>query len=178
MDGRRPTGNRSGTAEIGRERQQPVRRGFALDYGLDLYFEIHGSGRPLVLLHGGLLTVDLTFGPLLTTLSGDCQVIGVELQGHGHTADIDRPMRLEDLAGDVASLLEYLDIAEADVFGFSLGGMVALALVLDRPDLIGRLVIASVDHRPGHAEFEAREDPDMPRRMPTESDFRAMRGPL
>src|SRR5262249_29016562 len=89
--------------------------------GLQLYFESRGSGRPLVLLPGGLLTIDLSFGPLLAPLAEAHQVIAVELQGHGHTADIERPMTIEALASDVVGLLDHLQIAEADVLGFSLG---------------------------------------------------------
>src|SRR5262249_17493246 len=96
--------------------------------GLDLYYETHGSGRPLVLLHGGLMTVDLNFGPLLEPLAASRQVIGVELQGHGHTADTDRDMTIDALAGDVVALLDHLGIAEADLLGFSLGGLVACAV--------------------------------------------------
>jgi pimeloyl-ACP methyl ester carboxylesterase len=91
--------------------------------GLQLCYEIRGTGRPLVLLHGGLLTIDLNFGPLLEPLAASSQVIAVELQGHGHTADTDRPMTIEALAGDVIALLDHLGIAEADLFGFSLGGL-------------------------------------------------------
>ncbi len=127
--------------------------------GLRLYYEVHGQGRPLVLLHGGLLTLDLAFGPMIPALAEHHQVIGIELQGHGHTGDIDRPMRLDSLADDVASLLELLNLDRADVFGFSVGGMVALTMGLRHPDRIGRLVIASVDHRPNHAEFERSDDP-------------------
>src|SRR6266581_1966162 len=90
--------------------------------GLQLYYETYGSGRPLVLLHGGLLTIDLNFGPLLEPLAAGRQVIAVELQGHGHTADTGRAMTIEALAGDVVALLDQLGIAEADLFGFSLGG--------------------------------------------------------
>ncbi len=96
--------------------------------GLQLYYEIHGLGRPLVLLHGGLLTIDLSFGPLLEPLAAGRQVIAVELQGHGHTADTGRPMTIEPLAGDVVALLDHLGIAEADLF--SLGGLVASAVAL------------------------------------------------
>src|SRR5947208_5147332 len=96
--------------------------------GLQLYYEIHGSGKPLVLLHGGLMTIDLNFGPLLKQLAARRQVIAVELQGHGHTADTDRPMTIEALADDVVALLDHLRIAEADLFGFSLGGLVAYAV--------------------------------------------------
>jgi pimeloyl-ACP methyl ester carboxylesterase len=73
--------------------------------GLQLYYEVHGSGRPIVLLHGGLLTIDLNFGPLLVPLAETRQVIAVELQGHGHTADSGRDMTIEALAGDVIALL-------------------------------------------------------------------------
>ena len=84
--------------------------------GLQLYYEIRGSGRPLVLLHGGLLTIDLNFGPLLEPLAASRQVIAVELQGHGHTADTGRPMTIEALAGDIVALLDHLGSAEADLF--------------------------------------------------------------
>ena len=73
-----------------------------------MYYEIHGSGKPLVLLHGGLLTIDLNFGPLLEPLAANRQVIAVELQGHGHTADTGRPMTIQALAGDVIALLDHL----------------------------------------------------------------------
>src|ERR1700744_6307574 len=102
--------------------------------GLQLYYEIHGSGRPLVLLHGGLMTIDLNFGPLLAPLAASRPVIAVELQGHGHTADSDRALSLETLAADVVGLLDELEIAQADVFGFSLGGLVASALALSAPE--------------------------------------------
>src|SRR6266542_625018 len=94
---------------------------YAPTNGLQLYYETHGSGRPLVLLHGGLMTIDLNFGPLLEPLAASRHVIAVELQGHGHTADIDRPMTIDVLALDVLALLDHLGITEADLFGFSLG---------------------------------------------------------
>src|ERR1017187_5310571 len=128
---------------------------------LDLYYEVHGDGPPLVLLHGGLMTIDLSFGPLVPVLARHHRVIGVELQGHGYTGDIDRPMRLETLADDVAALLDHVGIDRADVFGFSLGGMVALTMGLDPPERVGKLVIASVDPRPSHDEFEKPDDPDV-----------------
>src|SRR5580658_5589716 len=95
--------------------------------GLQLYYEVRGSGRPLVLLHGGLMTIDLNFGPLLEPLAASRQVIAVELQGHGHTADTDRLMTIEALAGDDLALLNHLAIAEADLYGFSRGSTVAYA---------------------------------------------------
>src|SRR5271169_4402767 len=103
---------------------------YATVNGLQLYYEKRGSGRPLVLLHGGLMTIDLTFGPFLEPLAEGRQVIAVELQGHGHTADTDRAMTIEALARDVVALLDHLGIVEADLFGFSLGGLVAYAVAL------------------------------------------------
>ena len=140
--------------------------------GLQLYYETHGSGRPVVLLHGGLMTIDLNFGPLLGPLAASRQVIAVELQGHGHTADTARPMTIEALAGDIVALLDHLRIAEADLFGFSLGGLVAYAVALGAPSRVGKLIVASADaHRPPGRE-SAPLDED---RMPTPADFQAWR---
>src|SRR5207302_7259036 len=140
--------------------------------GLQLYYETHGSGRPLVLLHGGLLTIDLNFGPLLEPLAASGQVIAVELQGHGHTAVTGRPMTIEALAGDVVALLDQLGIAEADLFGFSLGGLVACAVALGAPARAGKLIAASADaHRPpGRDSAPPGED-----RLPTPAGFQAWR---
>ena len=140
--------------------------------GLQLYYETHGSGRPLVLLHGGPMTIDLNFGPLLEPLAASRQVIAVELQGHGHTADTGRAMTIEALAGDVVALLDHLGIAEADLFGFSLGGLVAYAIALGAPSRVGKLIVASADaHRPPGRESAPLDDD----RMPTPADFQAMR---
>jgi pimeloyl-ACP methyl ester carboxylesterase len=138
--------------------------------GLQLYYETHGSGRPLVLLHGGLMTIDLNFGPLLGSLAAGRQVIAVELQGHGHTVDTGRPMTIQALASDVVALLDHLGIAEADLFGFSLGGLVAYAVALGAPARVGKLIAASADaHRPpGRESVPLDED-----RMPTPADFQA-----
>src|SRR6202162_3911065 len=110
--------------------------------GLQLYYETHGSGRPLVLLHGGLMTIDLNFGPLLEPLAASRRVIAAELQGHGHTADTDRPMTIEALAGDVVALLDHLEIAEADLFGFSLCGLVGGGVAPSAPPRGGSLIVA------------------------------------
>jgi pimeloyl-ACP methyl ester carboxylesterase len=140
--------------------------------GLDLYYEIRGRGKPLVLLHGGVHTIDLTFGPLLEPLAAGRQVIAVEFQGHGHTADTGRPMTIEALAGDVVALLDQLGIAEADLFGFSLGGLVACAVAVGTPDRVGRLIVASADpHRPPGRESAPIDDD----RLPTRDDYLAMR---
>ena len=96
-----------------------------------------------MLLHGGLLTIDLPFGAIWPDLAADRQVIATELQGHGRTADIDRDIDLRYLASDVAALLDHLGLGLADVLGFSLGGGVALQLALDYPDRVGRIILAS-----------------------------------
>ena len=140
--------------------------------GLQLYYEVSGSGRPLVLLHGGLLTIDLNFGPLLGPLAASRQVIAVELQGHGHTADTGRPMTIEALAGDAVALLDHLGIAEADLFGFSLGGLVACAVALGAPARVGQLILASADaHRPPGRQSAPLDEA----RLPTAADFQAWR---
>src|ERR1700722_10591865 len=131
--------------------------------GQRLYYEIHGSGRPLVLLHGGLLTIDLAFGPLLGPLAATRQVIAVELQGHGRTADTSRPMTIKALAGDVVELLDQLEITEADFYGFSLGGLVACTVALGAPGRVGRLAVASANpYRPPGQESAPRADAATP----------------
>jgi pimeloyl-ACP methyl ester carboxylesterase len=110
--------------------------------GLRMYYEMHGSGDPLLLLPGAYMTVSL-MGDLVPALAGGRRVIAVEPQGHGHTADIDRPITYEQLADDAAALLEYLGIERADVYGYSLGGGVALQLGLRHPASIRKIVMAS-----------------------------------
>jgi len=111
--------------------------------GLELYYEIHGSGMPLVLIHGAFSAIGTSFGKFIPGLERTRQVIAVELQGHGHTADIDRPMSLEQHADDVAALLHHLDIEQADVFGYSMGAVVALHMRLRHPELVRKLVFMS-----------------------------------
>jgi pimeloyl-ACP methyl ester carboxylesterase len=116
--------------------------------GLNMYYEIHGTGTgpPLVLLHGAFSAIGTSFGKVLPGLAGGRRVIGVELQGHGHTADIDRPLTIEQLADDVAALLQHLKIQSADIFGYSMGAGVALHVALRHPDLVRKLVVASVNY--------------------------------
>ena len=109
---------------------------YATVNGLKMYYEIHGTGRPLVLLHGafGVATV-------YPTLAKDRQQIAVELQGHGHTADRDGPLSLEQMADDVAALLAELKIEQADFFGYSMGGKVGLAVAIRHPKLVRKLAL-------------------------------------
>ncbi|HET9347352.1 MAG TPA: alpha/beta hydrolase [Candidatus Limnocylindrales bacterium] len=115
--------------------------------GLHLYYEVHGSGRPLVVLHGGLGSGEM-FGPILPQLADHHQAILVDLQGHGRTADIDRPFSIEAMADDVAALIEHLGLERPDVMGYSLGGGVAILLASRHPDLVRRIVVVSANARP------------------------------
>lgn len=110
--------------------------------GLKLYYEIHGTGEPLVLLHGGVSASEL-FAPIIPAFSATRKVIAVHLQAHGHTADIDRPLRFESMADDIASLLKYLNLDQADILGYSLGGGVAIQTAIRHPELLHRLVLIS-----------------------------------
>jgi pimeloyl-ACP methyl ester carboxylesterase len=122
------------------------RTGYAPIDGLDMYYEVRGSGRPLVLLHGAYMTVDM-LGPLLTGLAQTRQVIAMEQQGHGRTADVDRPITYEQMADDTARLLRHLEIDRADVVGYSMGGGIALQLAIRHPELVRKLVLASASFR-------------------------------
>ncbi|MGE5378338.1 MAG: alpha/beta fold hydrolase [Bacteroidota bacterium] len=110
--------------------------------GLNLYYEVHGSGKPLVLLHGGVSASE-AFGPNIKRLAETRQVIAVHMQGHGHTRDIDRPLRFESMADDVAALIDHLDIERADVLGYSMGGNAALQTAIRHPGKVGKLVVVS-----------------------------------
>lgn len=116
--------------------------GYAAVNGLNMYYEIHGAGQPLVLLHGGFMTID-GWGELLPALATGRQVVGVEQQAHGHTADADRPLSYEQMADDTAALLQYLGIENADILGYSMGGGIALQLAIRNPELVRKLVVIS-----------------------------------
>jgi len=119
-----------------------VRTGYESIGDLDMYYEIHGAGAPLVLLHGAYMTID-TMGPILSGLADKRQVIAVEQQGHGRTADVDRPITYEQMADDTAALVRSLEIGSADFVGYSMGGGIALQLAIRHPELVRKLVIAS-----------------------------------
>jgi pimeloyl-ACP methyl ester carboxylesterase len=114
--------------------------------GINLYYETHGTGRPMILLHGGLGSGEM-FGPILPTLSADHTVIAVDLQGHGRTADIDRPIDERLMADDVAALIDHLELDLPDIVGYSLGGGVAFHTAVAHPRKLRRAVIASVYFR-------------------------------
>jgi pimeloyl-ACP methyl ester carboxylesterase len=117
--------------------------GYAPVNDVEVYYEIHGSGKPLVLLHGGFGALEM-FGPVLTALATRRQVIGIDLQGHGRTLPFDsRPMSFEAMATDVAELITWLGYEKVDVIGYSLGGNTALRVAIDHPEVVDRLVPVS-----------------------------------
>jgi len=124
-----------------------VKSGYAPVNGLKMYYEIHGAANgkapPLVLLHGGGSTIDTSFGKVLHSFAKTRQVIAFEQQGHGHTADVDRPYSFERSADDAAALLRHLKIERADFFGYSNGGNIALQIAIRHPALARKLVVAS-----------------------------------
>ena len=123
-----------------------ARGAYAEVNGLRMYYEVHGTGRPLVVLHGAYMTIG-AMGPIVPGLAETRQVIAVELQGHGRTADVvGRPITYEGMADDTAALLRHLGIEKADVFGYSMGSGVALQLTIRHPVLVRKLVVASVSY--------------------------------
>lgn len=129
--------------------QQPVKAPgqYATVNGLNMYYEIHGKGRPLVLVHGGGSDIYITFGTILPLLAKKHQVIAVELQAHGHTADRNQPLSFEQDADDVAALLQQLHIEKASFFGFSNGGNTVMQIGIRHPQLADKLVIAAAFYK-------------------------------
>ena len=123
-----------------------VQRGYAPVNGLKMYYEIHGTGRPLVLLHGAFMTVE-AWGDILTELAKTRKIIAVELQGHGRTADIDRPFSFEQFADDVAAFMRHIGVDKADILGFSMGGGVAIQAAIRHPGMVDKLVVVSATYR-------------------------------
>jgi pimeloyl-ACP methyl ester carboxylesterase len=119
-----------------------VSSGYAPVNGLDMYYEVHGTGPQLVLLHGAMGTTESCFRNLLPRLAETRRVIAVELQGHGHTPDVGRPLSYPQMAEDTAALMAALDVDVADLVGYSMGGAVALQIALHRPELARRIVYA------------------------------------
>jgi pimeloyl-ACP methyl ester carboxylesterase len=114
--------------------------------GINLYYESLGSGRPMILLHGGLMSGE-TYGPILPRLAAEHRVIVVDLQGHGRTADIDRPLDHTQLADDIAALIDHLGLDRPDLVGYSFGGGVAFWTAVKHPEKVGKLVMASANIR-------------------------------
>src|SRR5215510_12383812 len=123
--------------------QQKPTTGYAPVNGVKMYYEVHGSGEPVVLLHGAFMTITNNWTGWIGELSKTRKVIAVEMQGHGRTADIPRDITDENLADDVAALLDYLKIPRADLIGYSMGGAVAMQCAIRHPDKVRKVVVMS-----------------------------------
>lgn len=126
---------------------QKISSGYAPVNGLKLYYEIHGTGMPLVLIHGGGSTIQTTFGRVLNDFAKAHKVIAVEMQAHGHTADIDRLLSFEQDADDIAALLNYLKIEKANIFGFSNGASTTLQFAIRYPEMTNKIIVASTFYK-------------------------------
>jgi pimeloyl-ACP methyl ester carboxylesterase len=150
-----------------------TRHGYVDVNGVHMYYELHGAGSPLVLLHGGMLTIDLNFAGLIPTLATRHQVIGVELQGHGRTNDIARAITPGALAEDVVAVLDHLGIESAHVLGHSMGAAVTLELAISHPSRVRSIVPISASVRPDgmHEDLTDPARHATSSRMPTQQDF-------
>jgi pimeloyl-ACP methyl ester carboxylesterase len=158
--------------------QQPT-TGYAPVNGLKMYYEVHGSGAPVVLLHGSFMTITNSWAGMIPRLSRSRQVIAVEMQGHGRTADIEREFSYETLADDVAALLDHLKIRQADVLGYSMGGGVAMQVAIRHPGKVRKVVSLSAVFRHDGWVKEAvdafpRVDPAMFKGSPIEAEYRRL----
>ena len=124
-----------------------IKSGYAAINGLRMYYEIHGQGRVLVLIHGGGSTIETSFGRIIPELAKHRQIIAVELQAHGHTGDRDAPESFEQDADDVAALMKFLSIDKADVFGFSNGGNTTMQMAIRHPGLVGKIILGSAFYK-------------------------------
>lgn len=123
----------------------PSKSGYAPVNGVEVYYQVHGEGSPIVVLHGGLMSGS-SFAPIIDALTENHQVVAVDLQGHGHTLPFDRPMTFEAMADDVAGIIKYLELDKPAVIGYSLGATTALRLAIQHPDLVSKLVHVSAPY--------------------------------
>ena len=135
--------------------QQKPTTGYAPVNGLKMYYEVHGSGEPVVLLHGAFMTITNNWNGWIEELAKTRKVIAIEMQGHGRTADIARDMTSENLSDDVAALLDHLKIPRADLIGYSMGGTVAMQCAIRHPDKVRKVVVISSTFRRDGAVKEA-----------------------
>ncbi|MCW5935952.1 MAG: alpha/beta fold hydrolase [Fimbriimonadaceae bacterium] len=158
--------------------EQPL-TGYAPVNGLNMYYEVHGDGEPLVLLHGAFMAITNNWEGWISELSKTRKVIAVEMQGHGRTADIARDMTPENFADDVAALLDHLEIPKADLMGYSMGGSVAMHCAVRHPDRVRRVVVLSAPFRRDGVVEEGADalknlTPELFMGSPLEEDYRKL----
>jgi pimeloyl-ACP methyl ester carboxylesterase len=158
---------------------QPPTTGYAPVNGLEMYYEIHGNGDPVVLLHGSFMTITNNWTGMIAQLAQSRQVIAVEMQGHGRTADIDRDFSYASLADDIAALLDHLKIERADVLGYSMGGGVAMQVAIRHPEKVRKVVSISAVFRHDGWVKEAVEafpqiEPAMFKGSPIEAEYKKL----
>jgi pimeloyl-ACP methyl ester carboxylesterase len=160
----------SGTPPAGEETEMTdttAQTGYADVNGLKMYYEIHGEGGvPLIMLHGGISTIDVDFASILPGLAETRQVIAIEQQGHGHTGDIDRPLSTAQMTDDTAELLRQLGVEQADFLGYSVGAGISLEMAIRYPELVRKvvfltLIVNETGYHPGHLEGMAMIQPEM-----------------
>lgn len=149
--------------------------GYASVNGLEMYYETHGAGQPLVMLHGGYGSIP-GMGEIAPRMAETRQVIAVEMQGHGRTADVDRPLSYGQLADDVAGLMGAIGVEKADVFGVSMGGAVALHVAVRHPAVVRKLVVVSAGYnndgfQPGHVDMMKMITAEMLAGSPIQADY-------
>lgn len=149
--------------------------GYASVNGLEMYYEICGTGQPLIMLHGGYGSIP-GMGAIVPRLAETRQVIAVELQGHGRTADVDRPLSYGQMADDVAGFMSAIGLEKADVFGVSMGGAVALQVAVRHPEVVRKLVVVSAGYnnegfQPGHLDMMKMLKAEMFAASPIKADY-------
>ena len=126
---------------------KPAGSGYVPVNGIKVYYEVYGEGKPLVLLHGAFMNIEMNWGQLLPELSKTRKVIAIEMQGHGHTPYSDRKLDLATMASDVDGVMNYLKVDSADVVGYSMGGSIAYQLIIQNPKRVKKLVIISSTYK-------------------------------
>ncbi|MGX5819278.1 alpha/beta fold hydrolase [Chitinophaga lutea] len=137
------SGAKKDTAVASTQALKPADSGYADVNGLKLYYEVYGEGKPIVLIHGSFMTIPMNWSAIIPELAKDRKVIVAEMQAHGRTRDIDRPMSYEGMADDVSGLLKHLKVDSADILGYSMGGGVAYQFAVRHPEQLRRLVVLS-----------------------------------
>src|SRR5664279_4285387 len=129
------------------QQRKPADSGYVPVNGIKVYYEVYGEGKPIVLLHGAFMTIEMNWGQIIPELSKTRKVIAIEMQGHGHTPFSDRELSITTLANDVEKVMDYLKIDSADVAGFSMGGSVAYQFAVQSPKRLRKLVIISSTYK-------------------------------